>query len=618
MLIKLRDYQQEAVNSLPAYFSKKSGNPLIAMPTGTGKSVVIAGFLQYVFQYPDQKVIIATHVKELIQQNYDKLIALWPQAPAGIYSSGLKKRDLHNRIVFVGIASVAKRAAEFGKVDLLIIDEAHLVSPNEETSYRKFINDLTKINPNLKIIGLTATPWRLGHGRITQEGHIFTDVCFDITGLNEFNRLISEGYLSPLVPKNTNAQLDTSDVHMQGGEFKAGELQIAVDKAEITEAALKEAIEFGQDRRSWLIFAAGVEHAIHIAETLTHLGVSCKAIHSKMADGERDSILEEYKSGKLRAVSNNNVLTTGFDHPDLDFIVMLRPTASPVLWVQMLGRGTRPVYAPGHDLSTIEGRLGAIAAGPKQNCLVLDFAGNTKRLGPINDPVIPRKRGDKGGGEAPVKLCMSCATWNHATAKFCVHCGSEFIMQVKIKDSADTAQLIKQDMPVTEVFDVNQITYSKHIKAGRPPSMKVSYFSNLRSFYEFVPIEAEGSLRGLAKRWWGNRSRTIDLPATVDEALQVVNLLPAATHIRVWINKQYPEILAHCFDGTKFGSQPANMKPVAVAVPVSPPVGVPWKDVPASNPPQKWDEKINEEIITSLQPRYKPVDYSHMDDDIPF
>lgn len=580
--MQLRDYQVEAVNSLPAYFARATGNPLVCMPTGTGKSLVIAGFLQYVFHWPGQRVIVATHVKELIQQNYDKLMAVWPQAPAGIYSAGLGKRDLYNQILFAGIASIRKRVAELGRIDIFIIDEAHLVSPDEETTYRKVINELLKINPAMKVIGLTATGWRLGHGRLTDGDGLFTDVCFDITGLAAFNRLIAEGYLSPLVPKNPTAILDVSDVHMQGGEFKANELQLAVDKSEITYRALQEAMEHGKDRYSWCIFAAGVEHAIHIAEMLTAMGVPCKAVHSKMPTSERDAVVADWKAGRLRAVANNNVLTTGIDHPMLDFIVMLRPTASTVLWVQMLGRGTRPVYVQGMPLTTVSERLAAIAAGPKQNCLVLDFAGNTKRLGPINDPVIPRKKGDKGGGQAPVKLCNSCATWNHVSARHCFMCGAEFILAVKIKEIADTLALIKGDQPVTQVFAVDRITYTKHSKLGRPHSMKVNYFSGLHSYHEFVLVEYSGGPRGMAQRWWKARTPRIDgmpLPDTVDEALSVVDQLPAATHLRVWVNKKpYPEIIAHCFDGTAFNTQEATgVRPEIIADAPKIAVAPPWK-----------------------------------------
>ena len=173
------------------------------MPTGTGKSLVIAGFLESIYrQYPMQKVLVLTHVKELIEQNCEKLLALWPTAPAGVFSAGLKRKDIHDRIIFAGIASIAKHAEKFGCVHLVIIDEAHLVSPSEETMYHKFLAALRVVNPHIKVIGLTATPWRLGQGKITEDG-IFTDVCFDITSISAFNRLIQEGYLSPLIPRRT-------------------------------------------------------------------------------------------------------------------------------------------------------------------------------------------------------------------------------------------------------------------------------------------------------------------------------------------------------------------------------------------------------------------------------
>lgn len=559
--MKARDYQSFAVASLYDYFSKHTGNPLIAMPTGTGKSVVIALFLHSIYaQFPRQRVMILTHVKELIEQNYQKLKALWPTAPAGIYSAGLNRRDVLNHIIFAGIASVAKRAAEFGRIDLVIIDEAHLVSPNDETMYRAFLDALTTVNPHLKVIGLTATPWRLGHGKITDDG-IFSDVCCDMTSMQAFNWLIEQGYLCPLVPKATRAMLDTDGVHMRGGEFIANELQNAVDKHHITEAALKEALEYGHDRKSWLLFCAGVEHSIHVADMLTAMGVECKAVHSKMPAKERDAIIADWKAGKLPAISNNNIMTTGIDHPALDLIVMLRPTASTVLWIQMLGRGTRPFYAPGWALDTAEERLAAIANSQKLNCLVLDFAGNTRRLGPINDPVIPHKKGSKGG-DAPVKCCEHCGVWNHASVRLCVHCGTPFPeVHIKIQASAGTEQLIKVDMPVVEVREVDHVTYSLHTKTGRPPMVRVTYYCGMNNFSEFVCVEHDGFAGRKARNWWAARSRD-PMPATSLDVLNVVNSLTTPTHLEVWVNKKYPEIMRFCYDGSAFGRQtPVNVAP---------------------------------------------------------
>lgn len=547
MKLTPRDYQVEAVNSIYGYFHQGgTGHPIVAMPTGTGKSIVIAMFLESVFRaYPSQRVLVLTHVKELIQQNYDELMALWPSAPAGINSAGLGKRDTHNRIVFAGIGSVARYSHLFGRVDLVLIDEAHLVSPTESTMYQRFIAELTERNVALKVIGFTATPWRLGQGHIT-DGGLFTDVCFDITRVDAFNRLIAEGYLSMLIPRRTQALLDTDGVHMRGGEFIPAELQRAVDREDVTRAALQEAVVLGADRKHWLVFAAGVEHAMHVSEMLEDLGVPTACVHSRLTTKERDDAISGFKRGEYRAAVNNNVLTTGFNFPGIDLIVMLRPTASPGLWVQMLGRGTRP--APGKD-----------------NCLVLDFAGNTRRLGPINDPVLPRAKG-KGNGTAPVRLCDACGTYNHASARTCICCGVEFQVVTKIHSIASGAELIRGDFPEVEEFSVDHITYLRHEKVGRPPSLKVSYYCGYRVFNEFVCLEHGKWARQRAEAWWKERTAA-PVPATVERGLIDAPLLRAATHVRVWTNKQpYPELLAFCFDGTKFGKSDEAAPPPTTQV----------------------------------------------------
>lgn len=548
-MMQAREYQEFAVKSLYDYFGAKSGNPLLAMPTGTGKSVVIALFLKSIYKsFPNQRVMVLTHVKELIAQNFDKLKTVWPEAPAGIYSAGLGKKEAVYRITMGGIASVVKKVALFGHIDLLIVDEAHLVSPSDETSYCTFIAHLLKVNPHLKVIGLTATPWRLGHGKLTDDG-IFTDICFDMTGMQAFNWLIEEGYLCALVPKRTSALLDTAGVHMRGGEFVANELQNAVDKHHITEAALKETIELGHGRHSWLLFCAGVEHATHVADMLTAMGVSCKAVHSKMPDQERDDTIAAWKRGELQAIANNNVMTTGIDHPALDLIVMLRPTASTVLWVQMLGRGTRPLYAVGHPVATKDERLAAIAASQKQNCLCLDFAGNTRRLGPINDPVIPHKKGTKGG-DAPVKCCEQCGVWNHASVRLCVHCGSPFPeLHIKIKASAGTEDLIRIDVPVVEKRPVDHITYSLHVKTGAPAMVRVTYYCGLTHFSEYVCIEHEGYAGKKARLWWADRCPDVPMPRTSLAMLDMIPLLRAPSHLEVWVNKKFPEIMRTLYEG---------------------------------------------------------------------
>lgn len=514
--------------------------------------MVIAAFLHAVYQrWPMQKILVLTHVKELIEQNFDKLMRIWPTAPAGIYSAGLGRRDLKNNIIVAGIASLIRQVNKLGHVDLIIIDEAHLVSNHETTMYRKLIAALLQINPSLKVIGLTATPWRLGHGHLTQEGGVFTDVCIDMTTLEGFTWFLTEGYLLPPVPKKPSIELSVDGVHKQGGEFVQKELQRAVDKEEITRVAVEEAIESGASRNKWLVFCAGVEHCINAARILNEMGVEAAAVHSKMKPKERDAILAASRRGDIQAITNNNVLTTGYDDPEIDLEIILRPTASPVLWVQMLGRGTRPCYADGFDLTHTQGRLDAIQASQKQDCLVLDFAGNTRRLGPINDPVVPKQKGKKGGS-APIKLCDECGTWNHASVRHCATCGQEFVFETKLTVGASTQRLVKEaPVPQTEIFPVEYVTYHVHTKrvGNNPPSMKVTYYCGLRRFVDYVCIEHNNFAGRKARRWW--RARTdAPMPATTAQGVEVAHILKEPTHIKVWINKTHPEIMAYCFDGS--------------------------------------------------------------------
>lgn len=542
---KPRDYQEAAVTSIFRYFEESTGNPLVALPTGTGKSLVIAEFMRQAYQlYPGQRFILATHVKELIQQDYETLIQAWPTAPAGIFSAGLGKKQSHFPLTFGGIGSMVNSASLFGHVDIVFIDEAHLVSDKSDTMYQKFLNDLRVTNPYLKVIGLTATHYRLGKGLLTEPGGLFTDLCFDMTKLEAFNWFIEEGYLVPLIPKRTREELDVSSVRTQAGEFVQSDLQSAVDKAEITYATLVETLNVAHDRNHWLVFASGVEHAIHIRDMLEQLGVSAAVVHSKMPDKERDKNIKDFKEGRVRAMVNNGILTTGFDFPAMDLIVMLRPTQSPGLWVQMLGRGTRPFYAPGYDISTKEGRLRAIMESPKKNCLVLDFAGNTRRLGPINDPIIPNPRGKGAKRPAPIKTCEVCGVYNHTRARYCIACGNEFHSDPKFGPGASTQELIRAGQPQVETFRVDRVEYHRYVKEGRPDSIRVMYFCGLRRFEEWVTLEHDGYARKRGRDWWRQRtSYAVEPPATTNEALTRLQELRVPTHIKVWINKKHPEIM---------------------------------------------------------------------------
>ena len=541
MLITPRDYQQYAIDSVINYYSEGSvGNPIIAMPTGTGKSIIIGGLIQQVLQcWPNQRFLMLTHVKELIEQNYERLLDMWPQAPVGIYSAGLRRKDAIQPIVFGGCGSVVNNIEVFGHRDLVIIDECHLLSPKANTTYQKIFEGLKAINPHIKVIGLTATPYRLGQGLLTNDG-LFTDICCDATGVDEFNWFIEQGHLAPLIPKPTVTEYDIEKVGIQNGDFKKGELEQAVNEDKLTFKILEEMVEAGYDRKSWLIFASGIKHTEKVAEALAYYGISASTVHSKIEASckgwsksrERQYRIEAFKNREFRALVNNNVLTTGFDHGPIDMIGSLRPTVSPGLHVQMLGRGTRP-------------------APEKSNCLVLDFAGNVKRLGPINDPVLPKKKGKKTG-EAPVRVCPQCGVYNHASARICFNCQYEFPIKEKLTKKAGTAEIIKSSVKLkvpdpmkVKTFNVDKVIYKKHAKAGSKPSMIVTYLAGDGfRFNEFICFEHKGYARTMAIKWWRSRHNT-QVPLTIDNALDIVSFLKVPKAVRVWTNKKYPEVMSY-------------------------------------------------------------------------
>lgn len=555
-MLALRHYQEEAVCSIFQYFvDHPVGNPIVAMPTGTGKSYVIAEFISRALRlYPRTRILIVTHVKELIEQNHKELMELWPTAPAGVYSAGLRRRDIHLPVTFCGVASIAKRAEDFGYIDLIIIDECHLVSDKVDTQYAKVIGLLKLTNPRLRVIGLTATPYRIGTGLLT-EGKVFTEICCDWTSLERFNQLVDEGYISPLIPKRTTTELNVEGVGITNGEFNIDELQAAVDRDSVTRAALTEAVRLAKGRWSWLVFCAGTKHADHARDILNEFGIPALSVHTDLRaeDGNRDENIGKFRRMEIAALCNVGVLTTGFNHKPVDCIIVLRPTMSASLWVQFLGRGTRP------SPETF-----------KQNCLVLDFATNTRRLGPINDPVIPRKRGKKGTGGAPYKLCPICDAYNHTRARYCIGCQYEFPTMVVLEESAASDELIRRkkeakaepvEVPLLQTFQVDRVEYMKHISRdlSKPPSLLVSFYCGLRIFNEWLCLEhPPGFARHKARDAWRMMSSAaadewgwnaeVEPPESIDAALALVDGLRPPSAIRVLVKTKWPEVVGYEFN----------------------------------------------------------------------
>jgi DNA repair protein RadD len=524
MTLALRPYQRAAIEALYDYFAGNAGNPLVVMPTGTGKSLCIAGFTrEAIAAWSDTRVLILTHVKELIQQDFMAMLRAWPDAPAGIYSAGLSRRDIHAQVLFAGIQSIHRHARQVQRCDLVLIDEAHLLGRSDSGMYRSFLAQLNEINAGLlKVVGFTATPYRLDSGMLHEgKDRLFTDIAYEVPVL----QMIQQGYLCPVVPKQTTTQLDVGSVGTRGGEFIAKDLEEAVDRDEVTRAAVAEIVQHGEGRGSWLVFCSGVAHARHVRDAVREHGISAETATGDTPGPERDGILAAFKAGRLRCVTNANVLTTGFDAPGTDLIALLRPTKSVGLYVQMVGRGTR------------------LAEG-KDDCLVLDFAGNTARHGPIDTVDGRKKEKSEEPGEAPIKVCPECQTINHASVRHCIACAHEFPPPVvKVApQAASNALLSTQQQGIW--CDVTGITYARHEKPGKPASLRVTYECGLARHSEWVCFEHTGFPRDKAVSWWRRRAGNLVPPVTVEEALQHLPDLHRPIAIQVRPAGQYTEIAA--------------------------------------------------------------------------
>jgi len=423
----LRDYQQRAIDQLYAWFSEHSdGHPCLELPTGSGKSHIVAALCKDALEsWPGTRVLMLTHVKELIRQNANKMLEHWPDAPLGIYSAGLNRREIGQPITFAGIQSVRNKANDIGHIDLVIVDECHLINHRQEGGYRKLIDDLTAINPALRVVGLTATPYRLGHGLITDEPALFSALIQPAS----MEELIHKKYLAPLRSKQPDIRMSVEGVRKRGGDYREDDLLKALEDFD-TMGAVHEAMRRADHCRSLLFFCTGVDHAHEVRDILrTWHGLTAETVVGSTPKDERDRILTAFKSGEIRAVTNANVLTTGFDHPDLDCIVFLRPTLSVSLYVQMAGRGMRTKSHTDH-------------------CLALDFAGLVATHGPITAVDPGRKAGT---GDAPIKICEHCDEINPLAARECVGCGEPFPEPKKEKFALGDQDIMKpgaQTMPV--------------------------------------------------------------------------------------------------------------------------------------------------------------------------
>lgn len=484
-MYKLRPYQEEAVQSTIKHFQKENSPAVIVLPTGAGKSLVIAELARIA----KGRVLVLAHVKELVEQNHAKYESY--DLEAGIFSAGLSRKDIDHKVIFGSIQSVANAGADFfQEFSLLIIDECHRVSMEGETQYFQVITKLRQTNPAICILGLTATPYRLGQGWIyqynahkqdlkTDEERFFSKCIYELS----IGYMIKNKFLTPPIKIDSPvACYDFSNLELHNHRYSQKEIEnVLKDQKRITPSIIANIVEMAKDREGVMIFTSSVAHA---REILTLLPMGSALVTGETDIAMRDEIITDFKLKKIKFLVNVSVLTTGFDAPHVDVIAILRPTESVSLYQQIIGRGLRlspgktdclvlDYTGVGHDIFSPE----IDEDRPSPNSVMVDIV--CPQCGHHNDfwGVVEHEeivehfgRRCKGAFEDPVTLeiekcgyrfrfkrCDQCGEENDIAARVCTHCKHLLVdNDNKLKEamSLKDAHIMKPDtMMFTNTFD---------------------------------------------------------------------------------------------------------------------------------------------------------------------
>ena len=501
--MELRPYQRAACDSVHQFFIDHGSdvNPCVVIPTGGGKTPVMAMLCAELIAN-GARVLIMAHVQELVQQTHNRLVSTMPELPIGVYSAGLKRRDVNNQIIVGNVQSIARKIDQFGQIDYIFVDEAHLIPHGQDGQYNMIIEAMRKANPSLRVVGFTATPYRLKGGVICANDHILNKVSYEI-GVSD---LIHQNYLCKPISKHSTNSPDLRGIKTIRGDFAEAELAERMMENNLVMLACLEILSKTQDRNHVLLFAITLAHMKCVAETLRSMDLKATiaTVDGTTPSAERSSILEAFKAGKIKYLVNVGVLTTGFDATMIDCVVLLRPTQSPGLYYQMVGRGFR--LHPN-----------------KADFLVLDFGGNIRRHGPIDQIQIKPLKEGKGG--PLTRSCPECQCEVSITQRVCPHCGYEWpAKEGKLHDAIAEDEVDILGKYYDAEYEVKKTTYDIYVKdhpGGIYNGKRVAPYrqKKLRINYHTTCGKTVREWRTLhqLKSWWKRRTNA-DFPIDIEDS----------------------------------------------------------------------------------------------------
>lgn len=449
---QLRPYQREAIDAITEKF-KRSDNALLVMVMGLGKSFTSFSFIkETILRKPTAKFHFVVNRKELLEQMERELITMFPAHWIGVYTGGRKK--VVGRAITVGTIQSLVRAKL--SVDVVILDEVHNLSSDNDSQYKKYLKQCAELNPHLKVLGMSATPFRADGLIYGKKNSLFDSITYE----KDLKWALANGMLVIPRMKKPEEQFDTENLNIVRGDFDQKQIESLSNDLDKIKAQVKDALPRLEGRKKVVWACTCIKHAEDLAQILRDESEDAVAYHSKTED--RSGVMTKWKSSG-RHLTFISIIKEGFDFPPIDAVCLCCPTRSPVKYMQIAGRALR-LY---------EG---------KEDALILDYGAVVENCGPLDNPRIPKK-GEKNSKLPDMTFCPQCLEYISKLVPQCPCCGFQIPKVEIISDRtknlltrhSNSFDILSSDRVRSAWVKIKDVVLEDYTTSSGKPSTKIKY-----------------------------------------------------------------------------------------------------------------------------------------------
>jgi DNA repair protein RadD len=517
--MNLWPHQREALTAIWNDI-QDSQTALCVSATGSGKSRIIAALLEKsIAAKPDIKCLVLFNRVTLLKQQADGLKELLPDSSVSIYCGTAGEWDLSGQVVVGSIQSLDPDHLNF---NLIIVDETHALN-EEKGRYIEFLKHQMNENPRTRVVGFTASPYNYS-GYIYGKNKFYKRACYD-KGIKYF---VDKGFLVTPIAKRPEHQIDVSKLRVLKGEYRQDDVDAQTMNLAMAKDQVIDALNRSEGRQKIVWACASINHAELIKSILLNENEDAVTLHSKMEWSERNLSEDKFRNGSARHLTFVTVISEGYDQRNIDCVVLMRPTKSPTLFVQTVGRGLR------------------ISEG-KTTCLVLDYANVVSTLGPLEAPVIQKKGKGSGNIEPSQKSCPECRTYVAPRTMLCPDCGYNWPKADALKLNLTADENVSFFKKSIKTMQVNNVRLSHHISRNGNESYKLSYMPPgifLDAINEYFPYKTVWGMRKFMIRAYELGIQIKEDP--YEQVKERASKIPVA--IEYFLSGKYPEVQRLVYD----------------------------------------------------------------------